>query len=156
MGITLNVDGVEAWASAAILPPGKHLVTIERAEDGTSSGGNPQVALEMSAVGGEHAGFTVRDWLTITPAALGRVVQFLDAAKIDRPSGDFEFPTTKLPGRKLVVLVKQEPKNDGSGDMRTVVAAYMPADQAGADVPADTAGLGTNGASSKQDEDIPF
>lgn len=143
---TINLDNVEAWSAGAILPPGLHDVRIESAEDGTSSGGHPQVALQMSAIGGDHAGFGVRDWLTLTPSALGRIRQFLEAVKVEIPSGDFEFPTSKCVGRTVRVLVAEQDKNDGSGDKRTVVAAYMPAE-------------GTAAAASgapKSDDDIPF
>lgn len=153
MGISVNLDGVEAWgasAAPAILPPGWHDVQIESAEDGSSSSNNPQVALQMSTFAGEHVGYGVRDWLTLTPAALGRIRQFLEAVGVEIPSGDFEFPTSKLPGCKVRVLVKEEPKNDGSGDMRTVVAAYVPIS---GDAP--QAAPAPSGAS-KVDQDIPF
>lgn len=147
----INLDGVEAWSGAAILPPGRHRVRIDGADEGEKNG-HPVVELQMSAESGQLSGYGCRDWIHITPNTLGRVKQFLEAVKVEIPQGDFEMPTSKLPGRQVCVLLKEEPKQDGSG-MRTVVAAYMPADQASADVPGETPAPASTG---KRDDDIPF
>lgn len=146
MGATINLDGVDAWSAGAVLPPGWHDVRIETAED-EESNGHPVIALQMSAVGGEHAGFGVRDWIHVTAKSLGKVRQFLEAAKVEIPSGDFELPTSKLVGRTTRVLVAEEPKNSDPTKMVSVVKAYVLAE---GKAPA------SSGAVPKADQDIPF
>ena len=145
MGATINLDGVDAWSAGAVLPPGWHDVRIETAEDEVSND-HPVIALQASAVGGEFAGYGIRDWIHVTTKTLGRVKQFLEAAKVEIPQGDFELPTSKLPGKTVRVLVAEEPKNDGSGN-RTVVKAY---------VPAEGRAPTSSPAASKADQGIPF
>ncbi len=145
MGATINLDGVDAWSAGAVLPPGWHDVRIESAEDGESSG-HPVIALQMSAVGGEHVGYGIRDWVHVTPNTLGRVRQFLEAARVEIPSGDFELPTSKLRGCTVRVLVAEKPKRDDPTRMQAEVKAYVPAEGA---TPA-------SGGQAKSDQDIPF
>lgn len=151
---SINLDGVEAWGTG-VLSPGRHIVKIESAED-TSTNDKPQVELKFQAIAGAEAGLGIRDWLTLTPKAFGRVVQFLNAVGIQIPGGDFDFPTGMLPGKTCAILVRKEPKQ-GGGE-RTVVAAYMANDgQLDADVPGDMAGFPSNGSgASAADDDIPF
>jgi hypothetical protein len=73
----IDLTGVDAWEGGVLLPPGEHVVEVDDATEKTSSGGNPQIELEMRAVGGEQDGGTIRDWVTITPEAAGRVKQCL-------------------------------------------------------------------------------
>ena len=54
MTMIINLEGVEAWEGAVILPPGEYLVEVDDASEETSGSGYPQIKLEMRAVGGEQ------------------------------------------------------------------------------------------------------
>ena len=141
MGITLkDMDKVEAWKGGAVLQPGKHKVVILTAEEGKSSGGYPQVEMDFEAEDGTGS---IRDWLVFSgEESLGKAKMLLDALGIVSESGEWEFPTTTLLGRKLVITVADQPYQ-GKSKMRVV--GYAPP---GSDVP------GSNGSGT--DDDIPF
>lgn len=140
----ISLDGVEAWKGGGVLPPGTYSVEITSAEEKTSGGGNPQVEVELRAIGGEFDGGTIRDWLTITEAAFGRIRQFLEAVKYDIPAGEFDMPVSGLVGRQCQILVREEPYD---GNMKSKVKAYEPLVKM-SDVPS------TVGAGAK--DDLPF
>jgi hypothetical protein len=145
--VKINLDGVEAWKGGMLLPPGVHAVEITDAEEKTSSNGTPQAEFEFRAIGGDHDGGTIRDWLTLTPEAFGRVRQFLEAVRYQIPPGEFEMPTAQLKGRQCVIVVRNELYQ---GQERTKVKAYQPLQ---GDIPTPTGVGATNG---KDDDDLPF
>jgi hypothetical protein len=153
MAIPVNFDGVDAWQGGGMLPEGMHTCRIKSAEEGRSSNGHPQVELEFEAVEGEYVGATIRDWLVVVPQTFGKVKQLVEAAKLDYPAGEFALEARDLVGRRVAILVREEP--DHKGESRRRVKSYDPAD--GSDLPADTSGLPpVGGTASKRDEDIPF
>lgn len=104
-----NLNGVEAWRVDDRVPPGSYIVRIKTAEDGTSSGGHPQVALELQIAAGDFAGAELRDWLTVTESSLGRVVQFLQAFRYPVPEGEFDLKVKELVGRTAEAVVRDKP-----------------------------------------------
>lgn len=152
-GITVNLDEVEAWeATGAILPPGRHACVIADVDEGTSSGGHPQLTVRSESLDPQQAGAGITDWIVITPKSLGRVRQFLEAAGVEIPEGEFKIPSAKLFDKKLTVFVKDGTKPDGT--KKTEVAAYAPFEAS--DVPADTAGLGAGNGTGGSEPDVPF
>lgn len=146
MTIEMNLDGVEAWKGGAILPPGSYNCTIASAEEGTSKGGHPQIEVKLEALDGDYAGGTITDWIVITEGSMGRVRQLLEAGDFQIPEGNFALAASDLAGLKVRILVREEPKNDGSGDMRSRVKAYEPVGEAVA--------ASSNGRD--KDDDLPF
>ena len=129
----IDLTGIDAWEGGVILPPGEYLVEVDDATEQTSSGGNPQIQLEMRAIGGEQDGGTIRDWVTITPESLGRVKQVLNAMGVANLDGEIEFEAAELVGKRCRIVVRNELYD---GKDRTKVKAYQPA------------GAATNGNSS--------
>lgn len=144
---------VEAWSGGALMPPGRHLCTLDQVAEGTSSGGHPQIEVTMVVAAGAHIGCSARDWIVVTDNSLGRVRQFLEAAGVEINEGEFEIPFGALLGRKVTVLARQGHKPDGSEKLE--IAAYMSPDAAGADVPVDDLPGEPVGAGAR-DDDIPF
>lgn len=138
-----DFDKVEAWKGAPMLPLGWNTVTIETAEEGRSSGDNPQVELQYIGDGG-----SMRDWVVFTEASLGKAKALLKAT--GHPAADkaeFEFPTHELPGRSLRVFVGEEQDYKDPSKMRRRVQAYERIGSS--DVPGSDDGH-------HQDDDIPF
>lgn len=154
----INMDGVQPWGGPP-LSVGFHQVVVDDVEDKPSSNNNPMFTLTLRAVGGPEAGATIRDRLVFVEAAMGRVRQFMEAAGIEVPEGEFELTADEVKGRKVRVMVREgEPYEGNDGQMRTrnEVVAYEEYDwQNDADVPADTDGLVKSGAN-VSDDDIPF
>jgi hypothetical protein len=155
----------KAWAvGEGILPAGDHVVEVlEASGTGTSSGGYPQIEVKVGNADGE-----IRDWIVVIPSTIGKVVQLTDAVGLPRPEDaqvEADGPGFRLDpkyldqliGKKVGVLVRQEPDRNDPTKMRDRVKGYVPASDIGpSDVPADTAGLGNGGSPATDDEDIPF
>jgi len=123
-----NLDQVDAWSAGGILSanpdgtPAKYVVTIDDADDsGISSGGYPQIALEMSNDLGSS-----RDWIVVIPSTHGKVVQMWKAAGLAVPVGQGAMLNAALlKGRKVKITVAKEA--DNRGELRDRVVAYEPA-----------------------------
>lgn len=148
--IPMNLNEVETWSGAEILPAGRHTCKVAEAKESVSSGGHDQIELELEATDGEFVGASIRDWIVITPATLGKVRQVLEAASVSIPEGEFKLDVQSLVGSLVAVTVREE---EYDGKTRNRVKAYDHPKET--DVPADTAGLPTNG-SVKKDDDLPF
>jgi hypothetical protein len=154
----------ERWDpnSALMLPPGNHICTIRKAEEGTTRNGNDQIEVQV-----EKGGDTLRDWIVITPATLGKVIQLAEAAGVENP-GAVSIPSTEwsawvegLVGKKVGVIIRDEPHYDtakaAQGQTQRKVQAYCTVEELGqesSDVPADMAGFASGPQA--QDDDIPF
>jgi hypothetical protein len=141
------LDDVEAWKGGAILPPGWHDVRVAEVEEGTSTGGHPEARLKMECPEGG-----IRDWIAVTKSSLGRVKQILEAFGVEIPSGKFGMDWTTLIGKNVRVFVAEEPKNDGSGQLRSTVKAYEPST-----IPNNGSTQATGGRSGgSKEDDLPF
>lgn len=149
-----NMDEERAWAGG-ILGPGRHECVVTDVEEQTSSGGHPQMVLTLEAVAGPEEGSTVKDWVVVIPSTFGKVKQILEAAGVEIQGGDWTFDASVLRGRRVAVLVREEPKRSDPSQTVSVVAAYS-RPRVDGEVPADLDGLGGNGSASQSDQDIPF
>lgn len=149
-----NMDKAEAWeATGGLLEPGQHLVKITSAVEGTSSGGYPQLELQLT----DNSGQGIKDWLVVIEKTFGKVVQMLQAAGVPVPSGDdAQLHPEPLVGKKVTITVSEEADNKGGS--RNRVVAYEPASAYADDGTAvDTTGMnGTGSPSQKRDGSIPF
>jgi hypothetical protein len=87
----VNLSGTAAWSVDEQIPPGTYLFRPAPGgvETDESSNGNPQVKINWRVAAGEFTGAERLDWLTFTEAAMGRVVQLLEACAIEVPQADF-------------------------------------------------------------------
>ena len=148
----IKVEGIkdaEAWSSGVMLGIGWHEVKIEDAEEGKTKNGNPQIEMEFVSPQG-----SIRDWLVIVEATMGKVAQLLDAVGIDR-SGIDELDPKTLIGKKLAIFVGEEPDYNDPAKKRKRVQSYADKAPDGSIMPADTNGLGGSGPADA-DGDIPF
>jgi hypothetical protein len=156
----------QAWSvsegTGSILPEGDHVVEILSCEgSGTSSGGYPQLELQVGNADGQ-----IRDWIVVIPSTIGKVVQLTDAAGLERPNEAqvlSEGPGYRLDpkyldqlvGRQVGVLVRQEPDRNDPTRMRDRVKGYVTAGSiAKSDIPQDPSIPAS--PSVVDDDDIPF
>jgi hypothetical protein len=159
----------KAWSvnegSGGILPAGEHLTEVLEVEgDGWSSGGYPQIVVTVGNDDGQ-----IRDWIVVIPSTIGKVAQLTDAAGLERPSDaqvEADGPgyrldpkyLQKLVGKKVGVVVRDEPDRNDPTRTRQKVAGFVPADAVKSDVPSDTSQFAPTATvpSSVADDDIPF
>lgn len=153
MGIKVkDLDKTEAWKGGSMLPVGVHEVTVEEATEGVSNNGNDEIKLKFVDLTGIG---DILDWLQFTEKTQGKQRQLLDATGIEAPSGEADFPTEQLVGKRLSIVVTEErdrqgaTNEDGTPKMRRRVAAYRPKGSAPAD---------SNGSSDApvDSSDLPF
>lgn len=147
-----DLSGVTAGAFP-LLPEGTYVVRVVDASEGTSSNGNPQIIVDLEVVDGEQKGQTLRDWITVTEKALGRVKGILAALRYEIPDGDFELPSSALIGRTASVLVRHEDYVSNAGEHKVSAKIRVWEEAPDAYVAAPGAPVS---AAQKPDDDIPF
>ena len=157
MGISLG--GVAAWSADDQLEPGTYRFTPSAIEREQSSAGNPQVKVTWSVAAGPYRGSDMKDWITFTEKAMGRVVQVLEAAAIEIPAQEFDsyeqmadWLAGALKGRTVDGVVRLKPsRKDPSKEWPEIVGYKRPLE--GSDVPTD----GLSNAPGKSDgKPLPF
>lgn len=116
-----GLDKVEAWKGEGSLPPGAHEVTIESLEEGTSKNNHPQWTIEY----GNDLG-SIREWMVVIPESYGKVRRLIEAAGIEVKGGDWEFDPSTLVGRKVRIIVGEEPSQDDPNKKFRRVQAQQP------------------------------
>ena len=142
MALEINLTGVEAWEAGDILPPGRHTVKVVEAKEGQSRSGAPQLELQLESIEGEYKGGTIRDWVTFSQKAAGRVKQVLFALGVNELDGTVQVEAQSLVGRRATIVVRTEPYD---GKDRSKVVAYEAAGEPAA---------ASNGKG--DDDDLPF
>lgn len=152
-----------------ILTVGDHIVEILTVEPGDSSGGYPQIEVNVGNGEGE-----IRNWIVVMPQSIGKVGQLIEAAGIPIPTTDQYKEEgrgiridpaylAQLVGKKVGVRVYQEPDRQDPTRMRDRVRGYMPVSEVTvrSDVTPDNAFERTAAAfpgsfTVNDDDDIPF
>lgn len=148
MSFELDMTDVETWTTGDILPPGHHEIQVVSSDQGQSSGGHPQLELELTATGGEYEGGSIRDWIVVIPSTAGKVKQLLEALGVEVPNGALSFNAGDLVDKRARILVREEQGQDGK--LRSKVKSYEASE-------GEPAAAGVDGAGAKQDKDpLPF
>lgn len=148
MTLKMDLSGVEAWEAGDILPPGRHTVKVTEAKETQSSNGHPQLELSLESIAGEYQGGTIRDWITFTANAAGRVKQVLGALGVD-VSGSVEVEPSALVGSRATIVVRTKTRD---GKEFSEVKAY----EAASGEPAAASNGNGNGAGASDEDDLPF
>lgn len=120
----LSLDGIvteetKAWdGERSSLPPGDYCGRITDVEKSTSSNNKPQLVVSFEVTQGEQKGRKMRNWYSLTQAAIGRFVNLLDAVglKLDGKNG---FSPLALKGKELVFGVYEDIQESGETNPMT-------------------------------------
>lgn len=114
---------------------GDHLATIEDIELGKTKKGDAMLTVFLRIIGGEDDGTNIVDRLTMSDAAMFRVVGFLQGLGIPTPRKKLQIDPARIVGRKVTVTLDDgDPYN---GTVRSEVRQYTRFVQEGADEVAD-------------------
>lgn len=126
----VNLNEVKPWnGEANILPPGDYIFEITDVEQKQSSKGNPQMELSLEVIAGvepvteQYNGAKSKHWLSLLPAAAGRVRNMIDACGI-RLAAKGTFDDQDLIGRQFAGTVVEnvyQKMDAGTGATRDVV-----------------------------------
>lgn len=109
---------------SARVEPGTYTVVIDDAEQGTSANQNPKVTVYFRVVGGNYDGATLVDFLTLTEAAMFRMVGLMNAVGMKAPRKRIQVDLNKFIGKTLQVEVDDDTYN---GRTRSKVQNFMKA-----------------------------
>ena len=77
--------------SGFVIPDGKYEVVCTDIEQGVSKGGNPMFIWSFQIANGEHAGFEAKVFTAITPAAMWKVAETVQALGIGQTGETVKF-----------------------------------------------------------------
>jgi len=118
-----NLD-LDFTGVGVIQPEDVYDVRVEDAETGNSKASNqPMVKMKMKIVGGDFDDFLLYDNFSLTPQALWKLQNFLEAVYGEKPEGAFKLDLEDILGRKLQVGVVNE---DYNGQMQAKIRDYFP------------------------------
>lgn len=114
----------EEEAAKWVIPDADYPGTLIGLEKSVSSNGNPQWVLEWKLDGPkEYKGRTFKDWLTLTPAALWKVRECIEALGIPRDGKGLKFKKKDAMGRRATLAIEAE---EYDGKTRSKIAKYKP------------------------------
>ena len=134
--------------STGMIGPGQHEVTVDHVDEGTSSGGHPQLIIDFK----NKAGATIRDWLVVIDSTTWKVKQLWDACGLEFPDDGGEINERDLIDKRLMIKVEPQEYNGTSRDRVTEYYTVV-----GSDIPIDEFPTPEKApAKSPDDEPIPF
>lgn len=154
-------EEADPWevSTDTLLPVGNHVVSITEAEDDTNSKGNPTLALKF-----ENAAGSIKDWEHYSETFLRKIVALYQHAGLEIPQeGEFDpddhcrltgKKRAQLVGKKIGIVVREEPRNDDPSKMQKRVQGFVDPSQIDADLPVDASPYAS--VASSVDDDIPF
>lgn len=104
------------------IDPGRYTVRVEDADVQESKAGKTMVVTWLKVVDGEFEGATLVDRMTLTEAAMFRIVGFMKAVKLPVPKRDININTDVFIGRLLDVDVADQEYRDR---VNSQVTGYM-------------------------------
>jgi len=108
-----EVDLSGQKANSFMIPEGKYAVQLIDVEKSESQAGNPMWIWDFEVVGTEHSGFTLRSYTAITPAALWKLSETLEALGLSEGGGQLaKFSKSAAIGRRCVAIVKDSTYNE--------------------------------------------
>lgn len=106
----------------AKVPEGDYLVRLVDAEYGTAqSSGNPKVDAYLEILDGDQKGQTLRDTLSLSPAARFKIVNLLNGMGLPTPRQKFTVNLNQWKGKIMEVTVKDREYN---GNTYSNIAQY--------------------------------
>lgn len=124
-GGVVTIDGAKAaegGGGGKRVPEGDYLVKITDTKRGESQSGNAQIIMTLSIQDGPKKNGDIRDYLTLTEAALWRVGALLDAIGMKYPKKAFKLDIGKLLGKELGVTVADDEYN---GKIKSKVVDFL-------------------------------
>jgi hypothetical protein len=155
-----------AWdvSELPILPAGDHVVEVASVDGtGWSKNGYPQIEVKAKNDDG-----MVTDWIVVIPSTIGRVVQLTEALGLDRPKDNqvsedregYRLDANYLKamvGRKVGVIVRDEPRRDDPSKTRTTIKGWVPVEKLNdSGTPTGPVAMGKPGKPASDDDLLPF
>ena len=104
------------------IPDGNYLVECSDVEQSVSKGGNPMFIWTFKVIGGEHAGFEGKVFTAITPAAMWKVAETVQALGVGQTGSVVKFKRTDVVGKQCGATIEATEYN---GQTRSTITKVM-------------------------------
>lgn len=105
-----------------VIPDGNYRVRCTNVDQTVSKGGNPMFVWDFQVVEGEHTGFESKVFTAITPAAMWKVAETVEALGVGQTGSVVKFKRTDVVGKECGALIEVTEYN---GNERSQISKVM-------------------------------
>lgn len=117
-----EVDLTNVQENSFTIPDGNYKVKCTEVEQGVSKAGNPQFIWSFEISEGNHLGFQLKSFTAITPAAMWKVAETVQALGVGQTGEVVKFNRSDVVGKECGALVEQSEYN---GNIRSQISKVM-------------------------------
>ena len=108
--------------SGFVIPDGVYRVKCIEIEQTVSKGGNPMFAWTFEVSAGEHTGFQSKVFTALTPAAMWKVAETVEALGVGQTGQVVKFKRSDVIGKECGALIE---KSEYNGQDRSSISRVM-------------------------------
>lgn len=128
MNDAFEVDLSDVQDSSYAIPDGTYRAKCINVEQDVSKGGNPMFVWEFEITGGNYTGRTFKSWTAITPAAMWKVAETVQALGVGQTGTVVKFKRGDVIGRECGIVMEQDEYN---GKMSSKIVKVVPVGEVG-------------------------
>ena len=114
--------------SSGLIPEGTYRVRCADVQQSVSKGGNPMFVWDFEIVGGEHDGRMLKVFTAITPAAMWKVAETVQALGVGETGKVVKFKRSDVIGKECGAVVEDTEYN---GNKRSQISRVIPLSEMG-------------------------
>lgn len=119
---SFEVDLTDVQSNAFTIPDGNYKVRCVDIEQNVSKGGNPMFVWTFEITEGDHKGFQSKVFTAITPAAMWKVAETVQALGVGQTGSVVKFKRTDVLNKECGALFEQSEYN---GNTRSQISRVM-------------------------------
>lgn len=120
---TFEVDLTNVDTSGGFhIPEGTYRAKLVEVEQSVSKGGNPMFVWTFEISAGEQKGFQLKSFTAITPAAMWKVAETVEALGVGQTGSVVKFKRSDVINRECGLVVED---NDYNGNTRSSIARVI-------------------------------
>ena len=119
---SFEVDLTDVQANSYTIPDGNYKVKCTEIEQTISKGGNPMFVWSFEVSEGKYTGFQSKVFTAITPAAMWKVAETVQALGVGQTGSVVKFKRTDVINKECGALIEQSEYN---GNTRSQISRVM-------------------------------
>lgn len=117
-----EVDLTDVQESSFTIPDGNYKVKCMNVEQNVSKGGNPMFVWDFEISEGDHAGFKSKVFTAITPAAMWKVAETVQALGVGQTGSVVKFKRSDVINKECGAIFEQ---TEYDGKMRSQISRLI-------------------------------
>ena len=119
---SFEVDLTDVQETSFVIPDGNYKVKCINVEQTVSKGGNPMFVWDFEVCEGEHKGFIGKVFTAITPAAMWKVAETVQALGVGQTGSIVKFKRTDVVNKECGAIFEQTEYN---GNTRSQISKVI-------------------------------